>query len=153
MCLFVLFASSQSSPLRAEIPDQVRYDGEVLSTMLYHTTVTFYAFGGGYRIKSGMTGRGVPLSYTIPLTLTEMGIPLCYYHTTRTIDKDTIPLHNNDRSLAGASGMADQVRHDDCVVCDNNGIPLALTAVLPFAPSAVDPRCARMTTYGIPLSY
>jgi hypothetical protein len=84
-----------------------------------------------------MTGRSIPLSYIIPLTITKDTIPLLAMgsadlrdfalrsHLTppaggRTLQCNccptTIPLHNNDRSLAGVSGMAItlnfSVRHD-----------------------------------------
>jgi hypothetical protein len=38
------------------------------------------------------------------------------------------PLHNNNSTLAGASGMADQVRHDG----EERNIPIRQTLLLPF---------------------
>jgi hypothetical protein len=48
-----------------------------------------------------------------------------------TLQANNIPLHNGKRSLAGASGMADRVRHDGLpTVCDNNDIPTTIPATL-----------------------
>jgi hypothetical protein len=67
-----LASLTYSLPLRAEIPDQVRYDGEGRTTFLYYPNGIIARFahhlcpcGRRYRIKSGMTGRGILRCYTI----------------------------------------------------------------------------------------
>jgi hypothetical protein len=92
-----LFASSRSLPLRAEIPDASASSATVKSgmtgmehsTLLYHTAVNICAFGGGSSLRKD-DGEG----HTTML-----------YHAARLSTRIPSPLHNDDRSLAGASGM------------------------------------------------
>jgi hypothetical protein len=96
---------SQTTPSRAEIPDQVRYDEGSNAT--------------DYEGRFGKLSDPGRANYNIDRD-THIGDSSLY---ARNDGHGNATTNNECSTLAGASGMADQVRHDDCVVPHDINIP------------------------------